>query len=397
MQAVILAGGQGTRLQPFTLENPKPMYPIQDQPYIAYLLEQVRDFGISEAVLLLGYKAQTVIDYLEAEPIEGLSIKYSTTPVEHETGARLHAAAELIHGDFLLMYCDNYCPIDFAKHLAAFQENHALVQMLAYANRDGYTKNNLLVEDGQVKVYDKARQTPGLNGVDIGYALIARGVLDWLPEENINFERFAYARALEQGRLYATVTEHRYYSIGSYARMPLTERFFSGRKAVFLDRDGTLNERPPRACYIERPEDFVWLPGAKEAVRLLNEAGYLVLLVTNQPGLARGRLTGDTLAAIHEKMGADLRQAGAHIDRIYMCPHNWDDGCFCRKPQPGMLYEAQREYDLNIPKDCVLFGDDERDIEAATRADCRGVLVSESYTLLDAVKEYLGKEAKKEL
>lgn len=75
-----------------------------------------------------------------------------------------------------------------------------------------------------------------------------------------------------------------------------------------------------------------------------------------------------------------------------MCPHNWDDGCFCRKPQPGMLYEAQREYDLNLPRDCVLFGDDERDIEAAARADCRGVLVSESYTLLDAVKDLLAEE-----
>ena len=393
MQAVILAGGQGTRLQPFTLENPKPMYPIQGRPYMAHLLEQVRDFGISEAVLLLGYKAEKIIDYLAAEPIEGLTVQYSVTPVEYETGARLRAAAGFIHDDFLLMYCDNYCPISFAKHLAAFRENHALVQMTAYANRDGYTKNNLLIEDGQVKVYDKARQTPGLNGVDIGYALIAREVLDWLPEENISFERFAYARALEQGRLYATVTEHRYYSIGSYARMPLTERFFSGRKAVFLDRDGTLNERPPRACYIERPEDFVWLPGAKEAVRLLNEAGYLVLLVTNQPGLARGQLTEDTLAAIHEKMEADLRRAGARIDRIYMCPHNWDDGCFCRKPQPGMLYEAQREYDLDLPKDCVLFGDDERDIEAATRADCRGVLVTDSYTLLDAVKDLLAEKA----
>ena len=389
MQAVILAGGQGTRLQPFTLENPKPLYPVQGRPFLAHLLEQLRSFGITDVVLLLGYKAEKITEYLSSHPVPGLTVRCSVTPETYETGARLRAAAELIHDDFLLMYCDNYCPFHFEAHLAAFRENGALVQMLAYANRDGYTKNNLLIEEGQVKVYDKARQTPGLNGVDIGYALIAREVLNWLPEENISFERFAYAKALEQGRLYASVTEHRYYSIGSYARLALTERFFSGRKAVFLDRDGTLNERPPRACYIEKPEDFVWLPGAKEAVRLLNEAGVLVLLVTNQPGLARGRLTEEMLQAIHRKMEADLQETGAHIDRIYLCPHNWDEGCFCRKPQPGMLYEAQRDYDLNLLRDCVLFGDDERDIEAARRADCPGVLISKGYPLLEAVKEWL--------
>ena len=299
-------------------------------------------------------------------------------------------AAEIIKDDFLLLYCDNYCPINFTAHLKAFRENRALVQMTAYANRDNYTKNNLFVANGRVKVYDKARQTAGLNAVDIGYALVAREMLDRLPAEgNPSFERLAYAMALKEERLFASVTEHRYYSIGSYDRMRFTEQFFSGRKAVFLDRDGTLNLRPPRACYIERPEDFIWLPGAKEAVRLLNEAGYLVLLVTNQPGLARDRLTEEALSAIHNKMDEDLRQVGAKIDRIYICPHNWDDGCFCRKPQPGMLYEAQREFNLNIPRDCILFGDDERDIEAANRANCRSVLVSENYTLIDTVKNLL--------
>lgn len=391
MQAVILAGGKGTRLRPFTLEAPKPMYPVAGRAFIDRLLEQVRSFGITEVLLLLGYKAEVLIQYLEAHPHPGLSVDYSVTPEEFETGARIRAASHKIKGDFLLMYCDNYCPISFEAHLRAFEESRALVRLMAYANRDGYTKNNLFVKDGQVLVYDKERKSEGLNAVDIGYALLSRKVLDWLPEDAaLSFERYVYQKALEKKGLFADVTEHRYYSIGSFERMKRTECFFSGQRAVFLDRDGTINVRPPKACYVERPEEFVWLAGAREAIKRLNDAQYLVLLVSNQPGLARGRLTPAGLKAIHQKMERELRQTGARIDGIYICPHNWDEGCACRKPQPGLLYQAQRDYDLNIPRDCILIGDDERDIEAADRADCRAVLVTEDYPLSRAVDDILG-------
>lgn len=391
MQAVILAGGAGTRLRPFTLESPKPLYPVQGKPFLEYLLEQVASFEIREVLLLLGYKAQKVIDYLADHPHPALSIQYSVSPENYETGARLRAAYDMIQDDFLLMYCDNYCPISFKAHLEAFQDNKALVQMTAYTNLDSYTKSNLRVENGQVLTYDKSRASENLNAVDIGYALVSREVLEWLPEDaNLNFERYIYARALESGRMFASVTAHRYYSVGSFERMPLTEQFFSGQKAVFLDRDGTINVRPPKACYVEKPEDFIWLPGAREAIKRLNDAHILVLLVSNQPGLARGNLAQKDLDLIHNKMKTDLKKVGAWIDSIYICPHNWDEGCNCRKPKPGLLYQAQHDYNLNIPRDCILIGDDERDIEAANRADCRSIMVTEGYSLLDAVTTILG-------
>ena len=172
MQAVILAGGQGTRLQPFTLTSPKPMYPIHGKPYIDHLLDQIESFGITDVLLLLGYLSEKIITWLEEHPHPGLHISYQVTPTEYETGARIRAARELITNDFLLMYCDNYCPIAFDWHREAFRENHALVQLTAYANRDDYTKNNLSVVDGKVQVYDKSQKSEGLNAVDIGYALI---------------------------------------------------------------------------------------------------------------------------------------------------------------------------------------------------------------------------------
>lgn len=389
-QAVILAGGYGTRLKPFTDTMPKPMYPFYGKPFLEYLVEQVKSFGITDIVLLLGYLPEKVEEYFGDGSKWGVEIRYSVTPVEYETGLRIRGAADLLQDKFLLMYCDNYCPIDFGRLQSEFEKNDALIQLTAYANRDGYTKDNFLIsEEGKIEVYDKKRLTPGLRGVDIGYAIISKEVIDLLPEQNHNFEAVVYPALVERGRLFATVTEHRYYSVGSWERIELTEAFLDpSRKFIFLDRDGTLNVRPPQACYVENPADFEWIDGAREAVKRLNDAGYTIILISNQPGIARGNLTEEMLDAIHLKMEEDLAGIGACIDAIYYCPHNWDDGCFCRKPKPGMLYEAQKDYSLDLTK-AILIGDDERDIEAGMSARCECVLVSDSYPLAQAVDDLL--------
>lgn len=388
-QAVILAGGYGTRLKPFTDTNPKPMYPFEGKPFLEYLIEQVRAFGIREIVLLLGYLPEKIQNYFGDGSRWGVHITYSVTPVEYETGLRIKSAAPLLSDEFLLMYCDNYCPIDFVRLVAGYEKSGALLQFTAYRNKDGYTKNNLRIsEDGLVEVYDKKRITPGLQGVDIGYAIVNKRVLALLPGKNHNFEAVVYPTLVAEKKLYAAVTEHRYYSVGSWERIELTKEFFRPKKVVFLDRDGTLNVRPPRACYIERPEDFIWLPGAREAVKKLKDAGYTLILISNQPGIARGNLTEETLAAVHEKMQADLREIGAEIDKIYYCPHNWDDGCECRKPKPGMFFQAQKELSLDLTK-CVMVGDDERDMEAAANANVPGYFVTTRENILKIVERIL--------
>lgn len=168
----------------------------------------------------------------------------------------------------------------------------------------------------------------------------------------------------------------------------ILKAIFKPKRVVFLDRDGTINKRPARACYIEKPEEFVWLSGAMEAIHLLKENGFLVIIITNQPGIARGNLTEEMLYRIHEKLRADLLKEKVDVDDIFYCPHNWDDGCFCRKPNPGMLFEAQKKYSLNL-YDCYLIGDDERDILAGKSAGCICRLVNNTYTVLDAAKEII--------
>jgi len=386
-QAVILAGGYGTRMKPYTDTNPKPMYPFEGKPFLEYLIQQVKSFGITDVVLLLGYLPEKIMDYFGDGSAWDVSIRYSVTPVEYETGLRLKGAEQenLLAPEFLLMYCDNYCPIDYRKLCREYFQNHAMLQFTAYKNQDGYTKNNLkIAENGLVEVYDKTRTTEGLQGVDIGYAIVNRDVLQLVPEENNNFEKSVYPQLVAQQKLYATVTEHRYYSVGSWSRIELTEQFFAPKKVIFLDRDGTLNVKAPKACYIEKAENFVWLPDAIDAVKKLKDAGYTVVLISNQPGIARGRLTEDALQQIHEKMRGELKECGADIDYIYYCPHDWDEGCDCRKPKPGMFYQAQKELSLDLTK-CWMLGDDERDMHAGGDAGCKCMYITEQHPLMEAV------------
>lgn len=387
-QAVILAGGRGVRLEPFTIGKPKPMYEFNQTPFLSYLLLQLKQWGIKDVILLLGYMADVIINYFHDGSQFGMNIIYDITPVDFDTGARLRHAHDFLQENFILMYCDNYCPLCFDRMERQFLESGVPVQITAYENKENYTKGNLKIHNGIVQVYDKSRKTDGLQEVDIGYAFLKREVVAGIPDENVNFEQSIYPKLVEKGQLGVYVTRHRYYSVGSWARIQLTKDFFTPKKAVFLDRDGTLNVRPPKAHYIEKPDDFIWLDGAKEAVRLLHQAGYLLFLFTNQPGIARGVMTQHQLDLIHLKMQSELQENGGCFDQIYVCPHGWDEDCDCRKPKPGLLYQAQKDYSLNL-LEAIVIGDDDRDIEAGEAAGCRCYQVTEERSLLEIVREVL--------
>ncbi len=147
-------------------------------------------------------------------------------------------------------------------------------------------------------------------------------------------------------------------------------------RAVFLDRDGTMAKDVP---YCSRPQDFQLLPRAGDGIRLLNNSGVKVILITNQSGIARGYFTRQMLARIHHKMRRDLAGYGAHIDAIYYCPHHPDEGCDCRKPKPALIYRAAREHDIELSQSFFI-GDHWRDVEAGHWAGCGTCLISPNGT-----------------
>lgn len=155
------------------------------------------------------------------------------------------------------------------------------------------------------------------------------------------------------------------------------------KKAAFLDRDGVLNRKAPSEDeYVTRWEQMEFLPGAHEAVRLLNEAGYFVVVVTNQRCVAKGLITTSQLDSMHARMRHEFETAGARIDAIYYCPHDVQPPCSCRKPQPGMLLEAARTHHLDLAESWMI-GDSKRDVESGKRAGCRTVqLMNDSKSLI---------------
>jgi histidinol-phosphate phosphatase family protein len=385
-QAVILAGGRGTRLRPITDARPKPMVEFHGKPFLEYIVEMLRDQGFERILMLLGYLPEAIQGHFEDGDRWGVDIEYSVTGPDDLTAHRVKVAADLLDPCFLLLYCDNYWPMRFDDMWKRFAEANVPAMVTVYTNRDGYSRDSVRVdESGFVEVFDRSRTSPGLSGVEISYAILERSVLGLLPAEDALFEEAVYPPLVDRGELLAYVTDHRYYSVGSVERLPRTERFLARRPAVILDRDGVLNERPPRAQYVRRPEEFHWLPGAQAALRLFQEAGYLVIVVSNQAGIARGAMTGADLARIHDRMRAEAAAAGGSIDAIYHCPHDWDQDCECRKPKPGMLFSAQRDFELDLTR-TPFIGDDERDAEAAAAAGCPALLVSERATLLDIAR-----------
>ena len=386
-QAVILAGGRGTRLRPISDVRPKPMVEIHGKPFLEYMIEMLRDQGFERILLLLGYLPEVVQDYFRDGSRWGVKIEYSVTAFEDNTGRRVQLAAPYLDPCFLLLYCDNYWPMQIGRMWQRFTAANVPAMITVYSNKDGYTRSSVRVDqEGYVVTYDKTCAAPHLQGVEISYAIMKKSVLDLIPEGNVLLEEALYPRLAEQRQLLAYVTDHRYYSAGALHRLPITEAFFADRPAVLLDRDGVLNKKPPRAHYVRTWDEFEWLPGAKEALRLLKAANFRVIVVTNQAGIARGMMAEADLLEVHRRMVAEATSAGGRLDAIYYCPHHWEDGCECRKPKPGMLFEAQHTFNLNLRR-TPFIGDDETDARAAEEAGCPWIPVSAERPLLAAVRE----------
>lgn len=146
-------------------------------------------------------------------------------------------------------------------------------------------------------------------------------------------------------------------------------------KAVFLDRDGVINRKAPEGDYIKKWDEFKFLSNVKEAIKKLNENGFLVIIITNQQGVAKGIITKRKLNEIHKKMLNELNKTGAKIKAIYYCPHNKNEECECRKPNPGLILMAAKKYKIILNKSWMV-GDSESDIEAGMRAGCKTILIS---------------------
>jgi D,D-heptose 1,7-bisphosphate phosphatase len=377
-QACILAGGLGTRLGELTRGVPKPLLDVSGQPFMEYILWNLRRHGIRRVVLSVGYLADKIQAAFGDGARLGLDLAYVVEEEPLGTGGGLKLAADLLDDEFLVLNGDtvfdvNY--LDLALRLSG--ENLAAVALRPVDDVSRYGQVRL--ERGQIKSFcEKATAGPGL--ISGGIYAMRKKALDSLPEGRSSIEQDLFPLLVESGRLGGRVYNGFFLDIGlpeTYKSAQTLLPEWKKRPSVFLDRDGVLNIDHG---YVHRKSEFDWVGGAREAVKLLNDKGYLVLLVTNQAGIGRGFYEEPDFRRLNRWMSVQLAEIGAHLDGVYFCPHHPTEGkgdlkmdCQCRKPNPGMIEQALSEWDIDMGKSFVI-GDKNKDMELAKAANVPGHL-----------------------
>jgi NDP-sugar pyrophosphorylase family protein len=224
MQAVILAGGKGTRLRPLTLKTPKPMVPVCGKPFLGYLLELLRDSGIKDVLLLVGYMAKTIEQYFQTGSGLGLRIDYSYEAEPLGTAGALKNAEDRLQGAFLLLNGDTFWPFPYMALAEHFRRTEKPGVMVAYSNAEGIAPNNVLLgQQGLVAVYDK-RDPLGMTHLDAGVLVLDRKVLGLIPRGRFcSLEAEVFHELIKRQWLAAFETGQRFYDIGSFRGLSLFE------------------------------------------------------------------------------------------------------------------------------------------------------------------------------
>jgi len=233
-QAVILAGGSGKRLWPLTRYIPKPMVEVEKKPFLEYIIQQLYDQGIGKILILTGYKGDKIIEHFGDGLKFGVDIDYSIGEIDDKTGKRMKKAEDLLDRNFLMVYCDTLCNLNLKDLLYAFKSNGRLCMTTAYTNPDGkgeYGKdNNLMWDDNNIVLsYNLGDKRINNTGINIGYYLINRKVVKYMPEENISFESDFFYWLIKRKQLTVYPTDKRYF----YLTLPDDIKKFKGFKNEF--------------------------------------------------------------------------------------------------------------------------------------------------------------------
>lgn len=381
-QAAILCGGRGSRLRPITDKIPKPMVPVNGVPFLEYLLVQLRDNGIREVILMTGYLGAKIQEYFGDGSALQLRLRYSHGPVEWDTGRRLYEIKPWLDDYFLLLYADNFVQFSLKKLAKFHDEQGKLLTFTVQAKSSG---NIRLAEDGAVEIYDKTRSAGKLGFVELGYMIASTKIFDYYDGIEVSFSDII-AKLVAAKQVAAMVVGDAYHSVSDPDRLKLTEAYLKPKKILLIDRDGVINKRPPKGEYVASWSTFSFIPENVRGMKQLSEAGFSFIVISNQAGIARGMVSREAVEGIHRRMKETLEHEGVRILNIYLCPHHWDYNCSCRKPKPGLFFQASRDWLLRLDKSYFI-GDDPRDCQAAYQAGCGCLYVGSKDELKDLLPE----------
>ena len=455
-----MAGGKGTRIASIASDVPKPMIRVCGKPILEHQIENLKACGLTDITLVVGHLGHIIQEYFGDGSQFGVKIDYFVETMPLGTAGALFQMD--LREDFLLLCGDVIIDVDFQRFIKFHKDHDAWASLISHPNGHPYDSSLLvtetlppqdpggLPEDTHRVVRWMNKEDDRLyyqNRVNAGIEILSPQLLHTtrdrlglpsfdnptlasflarLKDEHdadhsyllsllsylkVDLDRDVLKPAIPSGKIFAYDTPEYIKDMGTPDRYHEVERdlqtglvharnLSQPQRAIFLDRDGTLNKY---VGFLSDPAQFELLEGAAEAIKLINKSGYLAIVVTNQPVIARGEATWETLRLIHDKMETLLGREGAFIDALYLCPHHPDKGfegerpeykrvCDCRKPAPGLLLQAAKDLHIDLSQSYMI-GDDMRDTQAAQAAHLKDALqipTNQPHALLKAVQRVLG-------
>lgn len=401
MKTVIMAGGRGTRIASVARDIPKPMIPIGGKPVLERELECLREQGFTEIIITVGHLGQLITDYFGDGSRFCVHIEYFTEQTPLGNAGALYQLKDRLTDNFLLLNADVVFDVDFSRFVEFHRQRGGLATIFTHPNSHPYD-SGLVITDGNCAVSqwlakEDARPAYYRNRVNAGLHVLSPLLLEKeISSEKVDLDRQILKPLAGTGKLFACSSSEYVRDMGTPERYRAVCRDYESglvrrrnlshpQKAVFLDRDGTLNRY---IGFLRNADEFELLPGVEDAIRRINASGFLAIVATNQPVIARGEVTAVQLDEIHSKMETLLGRSGAYIDGLYYCPHHPDGGfegevpelkiqCGCRKPKPGMLYQAAEEFHIDLAASWMV-GDSINDIQCGISAGCRTVLIGKN-------------------
>lgn len=406
MKTVIMAGGKGTRISSVANDIPKPMIKVEGKPVLEHEMECLRDQGFKDIIITVSHLGNIIMDYFgdgsAVSPVTkkpfGVHIEYYFEKQPLGNAGALFQIKDKLDSDFLLLNADAMFDVDFNRFVAFHKLHGGMVTLFTHPNSHPYdsgliiSDSNGMVEQWLTKEDDRPKYYR--NCVNAGLHVLSPKILEQeILTPKIDLDRQLLKPLAGTGKMFCynspeyvkdMGTPERYYSVCEDFKRGRVKgkNLINKQRAVFLDRDGTINKY---VGFLRDINDFELLDGVTDAVRKINTLGYLAIVVTNQPVIARGEVDFDELQQIHNKMETLLGEDGAYLDAIYFCPHHPHRGydgertelkieCDCRKPKPGMLLQAAKDFNIDMENSWMI-GDGENDILAGKNAGCRTALI----------------------
>lgn len=398
--AVIQAGGKGTRLSSLTRDKiPKPMLPLNEKPMLQWQIENLSQYGFKEFVIITGHLGAKIQEYFGDGSAFGVYITYIEEKEPLGSAGSLYYLKNRIENQhFILIFGDVMFDLAWDRMIDFHESRESDATLLVHPNSHPYD-SDLIIIDVEKRITGMDSKTNIRTGwydncVNAGIYILSGIILQKLDEpKRLDLEKDLLLPLIGKGHIYGYMTPEYVKDAGT------VERFYTVQKAqkdgvwkrknlsnmqrcIFLDRDGTINRYNG---LISSEEELELEPVAAEAIRLINESGYLAIVVTNQPVVARGMCDIEDVQRIHKKLAVLLGEQGAYLDDIVFCPHHPDKGypeenpkykikCNCRKPATGMIDDMVEKY--NIDCSCsYMVGDSTIDIQTGINAGLHTVLV----------------------